>query len=300
MRPAFSVSPNYARNIYPRYRVVIVGRRWPFFVFAPFFLLWASLLIAYLVSIPYPADNSTQIKYFFVWTVSCVALIIGLFFVYFLFSSFSERHFDRHKLKEKSDRAMKRKSPLLKVDPKICVTDIPIRGRTYYRYCAYFKMIGDEITIEDKVVGLINGRLKLDGVGESLEDGIIRLNLTINNINTMWIARDIVVIRFCWGETFRHVWDVIIDRLNFKKGTDTDFLDYMKDFLECRQIVYDKADFKKFKGQVQLGNESTDIFGPSSLNFGYAIPRQRTVKIYKVNWGPFRKESKNQKGEKNE
>lgn len=294
----FEISSDFSRSVFPRYRVILLARGRYVLFLLPLFLWTSSFIIIDPEFFVIDASSISPSEHFLRLLFPYLSLLASLVLL-LLLRPLSEKWFERSKLKELSDKSLKSRRTLVKVDPSKCETWLPIINRTYYRYCASLKMREKEMVIEDKIVGLVNGRLRLKDVGETHGRGIVRFNLSINNITTMWIARDLIVMRFCWGDTYLHVWDVIVDRSRFVEGTDKDFISYMKRFLEYRQIVYDKADFERFKGKVQLGNKCTNRNGGF---YFFGLPCQQTVKIYNVHWGPFRRRKKehDQQGDSDE
>ena len=138
--------------------------------------------------------------------------------------------------------------------------------------------------IQDKVKKLVNGSLRLQQIGENLGNGIVRLNLSLDQITAMWISRDILILRFCWGETYREVWDVILNRSLFTKGDDRDFIRLVTKNIRGEELTYDINELELYPGEVRLANKSTNLSWPFT---------QRRVKIYHNFWGPFKKREQN-------
>ena len=162
-----------------------------------------------------------------------------------------------------------------------------IRQRTKYRYSAELKVRGTKMTIVDKVTGLVNGDLELEDVGVKLDDEMVKFKLDVNQITAVWISRDLIVMRFCWGMTYRSAWDVIIDRSKFVVGTDVDFIKFLKKNLKGKRITNNYLKFVNHPEKFRLGNYSTDTKTPFFT--------QRRVKIYHNFWGPFKKRGRKSK-----
>ena len=141
--------------------------------------------------------------------------------------------------------------------------------------------------IVDKVTGLENGDLQLEDIGECLDDDMVKFKLDVNQITAVWISRDLIVVRFCWGVTYRSAWDVIIDRSKFVVGTDVDFINFLKKNLRGKRITNNYLKFVNHPEKFRLGNYSTDTKTPFFT--------QRRVKIYHNFWGPFKKRERKSK-----
>ena len=180
--------------------------------------------------------------------------------------TFNERYFNK-----------KRKYIKTGVDGPCCCS---IYMRTRHRYCSSLEMEGKEMVIRDKVTGLINGDLELKGVGRRLKNEMVKFKLNVNQITAMWISRDLLVLRFCWGTTYNESWDVIFDRSKFIEGNDRDFIRFLKKNIRRKYLTYDPVEFEQFKNDVRLANASTNLWYPF---------QQKRVKIYHNFWGPFKK-----------
>ena len=143
--------------------------------------------------------------------------------------------------------------------------------------------------VTDAVKNLIDGGLDIRKVGRALKEDYVELILDTNQITAMWVARDLIIIRFCWGVMDNQAWDVIIDRSNFEKGNDDDFVKFMKKELYGKQIRYNLEEVRRSNGEFRLGNRSTNFWE----NYLNPWINQNTVKVFNVHWGPFKKREQN-------
>ena len=275
----YSVSPVFEQNVYPRYRVILSSlSRVGLILFIPMLLLWAYII----VSDPNFIANSAkqlppgerEIRLIAPYLMMLVFFIWPLFlWIYTSEKYYSKRVFDflacPPKTKERRDYP----------------ASMSILWRTYYRYCASLEMSGKDMIIKDKVTDLINGDLELRGVGTQLKNDIVKFKLSVDQITAVWVAKDLIVMRFCWGMTYRNAWDVIVDRSKFEIGRDEDFVRFLKKELYAKQIRYDPQFVAQSNGEARLGNASTNYWG----NDAFGSMRQNQVKVFNVHWGPFKK-----------
>ena len=131
--------------------------------------------------------------------------------------------------------------------------------RTNTRYCAHLELSGDNFFIRDKVFWLKNKDLLLSGgAGKKLGNCEVGFTLRIDQITAMWVARDLIVLRFCWGDSYRKAWDVILDRSRFIIGNSDEFVKCVSSRIKGRSIVYSKEELQKSNGKATLGNKSTN------------------------------------------
>ena len=289
--PEFTVYNDYENNVYPRYRVIVSRIPWDFVI--PLGMLMCAWLIFifitnpnFFVDISRQADDS--VERIGRLLMPFMALVCFPFLAYRFFCFKSEKFFERQKLKRDSDAAIKMKNFLIDKRPESFYS---ILNRTYYRYCASLEMVGNDMVFEDRVRGLVNG--KLDGVDKKKgESEVFIFDLRLEQITAVWIARDYIVIRFCWGTSFTAAWDFIIDRSKFTKGTDEAFIECLKSRLKYQRITYDLVKWSKHNYALTFGNESTNLGGK-----GYT---QRKVKILYNHWGPFKKRERKSKEKETE
>ena len=169
-------------------------------------------------------------------------------------------------------------------------------SRTIYRYCASFELVDNKMIIVDKVIDQIGGEIT-PPKGKIDKDCMIKLELPIEQITAMWISRDFVVLRLCWGVDLGSEWDVILDRDRFTKGSDLDFIHFMSKNLIFKKISYSWDKVVNSNEKLRLGNDQTDVYRAPCLN---SIFKQRRVKIYHNFWGPFKKRERKANDKENE
>ena len=278
--PEFSVCHDFENNKYPRYRVIVSRLPWDFLI--PLSMLMLASFIYIFITNPNfyveaAINSTTRVESILSLLIPFISIPTLPVMAYFYFGFKSEKFFKRQKLKRDSDAAIKMKNFLIDKRPESFYS---ILNRTYYRYCASLDMVGNDMVFEDRVRGLVNGRL--DGVDKKKgESEVFIFDLRLEQITTVWIARDYIVIRFCWGTSFTAAWDFIIDRSKFTKGTDEAFIECLKSRLKYQRITYDLVKWSKHNYALTFGNESTNLGGK-----GYT---QKKVKILYNHWGPFKK-----------
>lgn len=268
----FAASSDFEKNIYSRYLIIQMtpARRGLFVAFLvglwTVFVVFTDYQGALARAYEIPALSFHRyLKLFGLYVMP--VLTPFLFMLLVMFSS--EKTF--------SDKYFKRQSKHIKIG-----VDMPSCGsilyRTKYRYCASLKVNGKNMVVQDKVSGLINGKLRLKDVGEDMGDEIVQLNLTVDQITGMWISRDAVILRFCWGETYQEAWDIILKRSSFTEGKDREFIKFVKGNIRRKKLTYDYVEAFSLAGQFRLANKSTNQSYPWT---------QRRVKISHNFWGPF-------------
>lgn len=272
IKKRFSVSADSKSNLYARYTVIMctLARRG---------LVVAILFAAYMVYV-FVTDFQGELSRAYEYSEINLNRYLNLFgicifpfltpFLLFLLIMFSRE-------KTFSEKYFKwRTKSIEKEDLPSCAS---IHFRTMYHYCASLEMNGKEMIVRDKVIGLVNGHLRVEGVGEKLKDGFYQFNLSVDQIVAMWVARDVVILRFCWGTTYREVWDVILSRALFFESSDREFIRFVSENIKREELTYDVKDLALYPGNVRLANKSTNLSWPW---------KQRRVKICHCFWGPFK------------
>lgn len=275
----FTVGFDYSESVFSRYRVILAR-----YLRLQFFLVLLPLLVIVLLMLVFDPD-------FFVRSAQSLhsgerelrlltplIIIIAWLFVPLVFCAcLSERFYSKKRFDcEVSNIA----------EDKDAVLSLSIIARSFYRYCASLEMEDKQMIFKDKVTGLVNGNLELKGVGRRLQNEVVRFKLSLDQITAMWVARDLIVIRFCWGETYRCAWDFILDRSKFEEGTDKAFIKYVEKNIVYKPIVYTRKKLEEQNGYARLGNKSTNY----KENYFFSLT-QRDVKVFHVFWGPFKKRS---------
>ena len=281
----FVVCSDFSNNIYPRYlvnmstfarRVLLIS-----FVLGLWSVIDCSTDFQGALSRAYSNPSLSFHRYLTLFGIYFMPLITPFLLLGWLML-FSERIF--------SEKYFNMKSKTIKndVDMPACAS---VHFRTMYRFCASLNMNGKSMIFEDRIVGLINGDLNFAQVGRRIDSQLVQLTLNLDQITAMWIAKDVIIMRFCWGETYHEVWDVILNRSLFIEGNDRDFIAFVTKEVRGKELTYDVEDLSQFPGDVRLANKSTNLKYPWT---------QRRVKIYHNFWGPFKKRERKSKEKETE
>lgn len=280
----FVAESEFVNSVYPRYRVILNrSARFVLIAYIPLFVLCTYMLITEPSFITESAKRLSSPEKELRLLCPYFLIFLLLLWPLFLWLCMSERGYT------------KKIFDFMVTHPKMeegrdYQGSCSITFRTCSRYCSSLEMTGKEMILKDKVTGLINGDLELKGVGRRLKNEVVKFKLSVDQITAMWVAKDLIIMRFCWGETYQYAWDFIIDRSKFIEGTDKDFIKFVEKEIVYKPIVYSLQKFEKQKPYVRLGNRSTnykenDLF-PN---------KQREVKVFHVHWGPFKKRKRKSK-----
>ena len=104
--------------------------------------------------------------------------------------------------------------------------------------------------------------------------GWSRMRMYYDEVTCVFVARDIVVVRFCWGEGIGETWDVIVDRSSFTAGTDGGFIRFLLKRVRGRRVSRDP------RPKARLASRFADV----GTYF-----RQRWVRVVHVPFGGTRR-----------